>query len=160
MNIKETLSRCELFLGLDDSDIQKIVDLPSCTAKNYSDQEVIFKGGEGAKHLYIVKEGKVSLILRLPDSVAGEARQAVWRTVTRGGIFGWSSLVPPHFRIGSVVSDGPSTAVSIDGEELWALFDRDTRLGYEVMKSLVRVIASRVWNIEKLLATGYRSPFV
>ena len=160
MDIFETLRRSELFLGLDDINIQKIVDLHSCQSREYDNQEIIFRGGEESKHLYVLEEGKVSLVLKLPAGSFEEGRQTQWRTITRGGIFGWSALVPPPVRIGAAISVGRSTIVSIDGNELRALFDQDTPLGYEVMKSLVKVIASRVWNIERLLSTGKRSPFI
>ena len=44
-------------------------------------------------------------------------------------------------------------------EELLALFDREPHLGYEVMNSLLRVIATSFRNIEQLLVTGKGSPF-
>ncbi len=160
IDIVETLKRCELFIGLTNSDVQKVVDLPSCELKEYDDNEAIFERGEEAKYLYVLQEGGVHLILKMPTSLYQPAQQAVWRTITKGGIFGWAALVPPHIRIGSAVSDGLSRVVCINGDELRALFSRDARLGYEIMNSLVRVIASRVWNIEKLLVTGRRSPFI
>lgn len=160
MSVLETLKRCELFIGLDDSDILKIVDLPSCQAKEYADQEVISKGGEHATHLYVIADGRINLVLKLPANPSQPQEEWVWDTITKGGAFGWGALVSPNIRISSAVSNGSSTIISISGNELRALFDGDTRLGYEVMKSLVKVIASRVWNIETLLATNKRSPFI
>jgi CRP-like cAMP-binding protein len=160
MAIIDIVRRSELFLGLDDVDIQKIVDLPSCQEVEYDDGEAIFSAGDKAEHLYILEEGRVSLVLRLPSDSSAEARHKQWRTITRGGIFGWSALVPPHLRIGSAISVGRSTIVSISGSELQDLFNKDTSFGYLVMKCLVKVIASRVWNIEGLLSTGKKSPFI
>ena len=155
----ETLKRCELFLGLNDRDIQKIADLPSCQAKTYKAGEVIFEAGEEAKLLYMVEEGEVQLALKL-HTPSQPPELTVVRTVTRGGIFGWAALVPPPFRMMSAISKGSSKVISISGNELRALFEKDASLGYEVMESLVKVIASRVWNIEQLLISGKGSPFV
>lgn len=160
MSILETLKRSELFLGLENVDIEKIVGLPSCRVREYDDEAMIFKEGEKAKDFYVLEEGKVSLVLKIPASASGEREHTEWRTITRGGIFGWSALVPPHIRIGAAVSRGASRIVCINGKELRTLFDNDKQVGYEVMKSLVRVIGSRVWNIERLLTTGKRSPFI
>ena len=160
MSILETLKRSELFLGLENIDIEKIVDLPSCRVTEYGDEGIIFREGEEAKDFYVLEEGKVSLVLKIPASASGDREHTEWRTITRGGIFGWSALVPPHIRIGASISKGDSRIVCLNGEELRTLFDSDKQVGYEVMKSLVRVIGSRVWNIERLLTTGKRSPFI
>ena len=160
MSISETLKRCELFLGLDDNDIQKIVDLPSCQATSYEAQETIFELGDEARHLYVLEEGQINLVLKLPDSSAKPPEPTIVRTITKGGIFGWAALVPPYVRIMSAITREPSKLISINGNELRALFEKETRLGYEVMNGLIKVIGSRVWNIEQLLITGKRSPFI
>ena len=160
MNTVQIVKRSELFLGLNDDDLQKIVDLPSCQAKTYQAQETIFEAGEQAKYIYVVQVGRVNLIVRMPTSSSGSLEQTVLRTITRGGVFGWSALVPPQVRIMSAVTREASKVVAISGNELRTLFDKDPRLGYEVMSGLVRVIGSRVWAIEQLLITGKGSPFL
>ena len=160
MGLAEILKRSELFVGLDDEAIRKITSLPSCQIRELGDQEVIFNGGDQASHLYVVAEGRVHLLLKFSEKDSGPQGESRWGVITKGGVFGWGALVPPHIRIGSAVSSGFSLIVSISGAELRELFDKDTQLGYEVMKGLVKIISSRVWNIERLLATGKRSPFI
>ena len=58
LNTIEIIRRSELFVGLDDKDIQKIVDLPSCQIEAYEDQEIICEAGKEAKNLYIIEEGE------------------------------------------------------------------------------------------------------
>jgi len=159
LSIVEILKRCELFLGLDDNDLQKIVDLPSCQEKACKTQEIIFRAGEEAEHLYMLEEGRVNLVVKMPTSSSYLPEQTVVRIITKGGIFGWSALVPPHVFTMSAISKEPSKVVAISGNELRTLFDKDTHLGYEVMNSLIRVVGARVRNIEQLLVTGKRSPF-
>jgi len=155
----ESLKRCELFLGLNNGDLQKIVDLPSCEEKACEAQEIIFETGKEAQHLYILEEGQVNLVVKIPTDSPHLLEQTVVRTITKGGTFGWSALVPPHVFTMSAISKTPSKVVVISGNELRTLFDRDTHFGYEVMNSLIRVIGTRVRNIEQLLVTGKRSPF-
>ena len=159
MSVIGALKRCELFLGLDNNSLQRIADLPSCQEKAYQSQEIIFEEGENAKHLYVLEEGRVNLVVQIPIDSSHLPEQTVVQAITKGGIFGWSALVPPHFRIMSAVSKECSEVLTIGGNELRILFDKDTHIGYEVMNSLVRVIGSRVRNIEQLLVTGKRSPF-
>ncbi len=160
MNTVQILKRCELFLGLEDNDLQKIVELPSCQEKTYQAEETIFEAGEQAKQLYVLEEGQVHLVVKIPINSSGSPEQTVVRTITKGGVFGWSALVPPYVRTMSAVLQKCSNVMTISGNELRSLFDQDPGLGYEVMNGLVRIIGSRVWNIKKLLITGKRSPFL
>lgn len=159
MGALEILKRSEVFLGLDDSDLQKVVDLPSCREEFHQAQEVILKKWEEAKDFYVLAEGQVNLVVDLPGSPAEPPRQVIARIITRGGTFGWSALVSPHVRTMAAICKEPSRLVAIAGAELNALFDKEPYLGYQVMKGLVRVIGWRLRDVEQLLITGKRSPF-
>jgi len=154
-----TLKRCEVFLGLSDNDLQKVVDLPSCQEKAYDAQEIIFKAGGSSKHFYVIQEGRVNLLTEVAGSSPDHPKQSVVRAITKGGTFGWSALVPPHVRILSASARVSTKVLAIRGDELRALFDKYPHLGYEVLNSLLGVIVSRVRNIEQLLITGKGSPF-
>jgi len=155
----ETLKRSEVFLGLDDASLQKIADLPSCQQYSYQAQEVIFESGGEAGYFYVVEEGAVNLVLRESADLSRLPKQNVVRTVTQGGTFGWSAVIPPHFRILGATAKGSCKVLAVSGKELLALFDREPQLGYEVMNSLLRVIATSFRNIEQLLVTGKGSLF-
>jgi CRP-like cAMP-binding protein len=159
LGIIDTLKRCEVFLGLNDNDLQEIADLPSCQEEAYQAQQVIFESGGEARYFYVVEEGQVNLVLRESISPSYLPKHTVVRTVTKGGTFGWSAVVPPHFRILGATAKSASRVLGINGNELLTLFDREPRLGYEVMNSLLRVIATSFRNIEQLLVTGKGSPF-
>ncbi|MFC1933151.1 cyclic nucleotide-binding domain-containing protein, partial [Chloroflexota bacterium] len=98
------LKRCELFLGLDNNDLQRIADLPSCQEKAYQSQGIIFEAGEDAKHLYVLEEGQVNLVVKIPAGSSHLPEQTLVHTITKGGIFGWSALVPPHIFTMSAMS--------------------------------------------------------
>lgn len=159
MSTLETLKRCEIFVGLEDDELHEIARLPSCQYREFQPDDTIFEAGDEAMFFYILEEGKVSLALKFYSTLPSDGK-IVFRTITRGGIFGWSALVPPHIRVSSAISKVQSRILEISGEELRTLFDRDSRIGYEVTKSLVRIISSRVWNLEQLLVEGRASPFV
>ena len=159
MSTFETLKRCELFLGLDDIELQKIVDLPSCIEKTREAQETIFEAGKEAKNLYMLEEGQVNLVVKIPTGSSDLLEETVVRTITKGSVFGWSALVPPYVYTMSAICSQPSKVVVIGGNELRTLFDEDAHFGYEIMNGLLRIIGTRVRNIEQLLVTGKRSPF-
>jgi len=148
----EILARCEVFLGLDDSDLQKIAVLPSCRLEVYEAGETISQQGEVAQKLYVLDEGKVSLVVNLFPQIAQPARQVVIDTVTTGGIFDWSALVPPHILTRSVVCVEQARVLAINGAELLQLMEHEPHIGYEVMSGLTRVIGWRLREVQKLFA--------
>ena len=159
MGIEKTLKRAEVFLGLDDSDLSKIAALPSCREEAYQPEEVIFRAGNEAKYLYVLKGGQVDLLMEVPPKSKQPATQVVVDRITTGGFFGWSALVKPHFYIRSAICKEPSEVVIISGVELMALFDKDYHIGYKVFQSLSHIIGARLRDIEQVLVKGQRWPF-
>jgi CRP/FNR family cyclic AMP-dependent transcriptional regulator len=160
MGIKETLKRAEVFLELDDSDLQKIASLPSCREVTYQAQETIFQAGDEANNLYVLEEGQVSLAMVIRPSSTQPVKQVTVDIITKGGFFGWSALVPPHSYVMSAICQQPSKVVIMSGAELSRLFDEDNHIGYTVLQSLTRIIGMRLRDIEQVLITGRRWPFL
>ena len=159
MSILGTLKRCEVFPGLDDTDLLKIDELASCQEESYQAQEIIMTAGTEARKFYVVEEGQINLLLRETVSPSPLPEQTVVRTITKGSTFGWSAVVPPHVRILGAIAKTPCKVLSIGGGGLRRLFDEEPRLGYEVTKDLLKVIAWRFKNIEQLLVTRKGSLF-
>src|SRR4030042_939809 len=149
MELLQLLKRCEVFVGLDDIDLQKIADLHSWIKKTYSAGESVFHENDIAKDFYILEEGEVILVV---SSRKGRGAKEPVRvpvdTITKGDVFGWSSLVAPHSRNMSAICVKRSTVVAVSGTELNRLMDSNHSLCYEVMKSLVRVIARRLRDFQ------------
>lgn len=160
MGIESTLKRAEVFLGLDDSDLNKIATLPSCREQTYQPETVIFRTGDEAKYLYVLKEGQVNLVIDVPPKSEQAEAKIVVDIITTGGFFGWSAIVEPRFYTMSVICKEPSEVVAISGVELTALFDRDYRIGYKVLQSLSRIIGTRLRDMERVLVKGQRWPLL
>ncbi len=158
MGIEETLKRTEVFLGLDDSDLDKIAALPSCREVSYHVGEVIIRAGDEAGFLYVLKEGQVDVAMAVPTQ-SKQAEKVVVDVITKGGFFGWSALVNPHFYTMSAICRKPCTVVTISGAELTALFDREYYIGYRVFQSLSRIIGTRLRDLEQVMVRGERWPF-
>jgi CRP/FNR family cyclic AMP-dependent transcriptional regulator len=152
MDLLSVLRRCEVFVGLDDSDLEKIARLPSWQRKTHSAGEFIFHENAVAKDFYILEEGEVRLVVALHKEGTKELTQIPVDTITKGDVFGWSSLVAPHSRNMSALCVRPSSILAITGAELSKLMDCNHSLGYEVMKSLVRVVGRRLRDLQDKFA--------
>ncbi len=158
MNIVQLLKRCEVFVGLDDSDLQKLAELPSWHRNTYSAGDFIFQEDSAAKQFYILEEGEISLLVASRKAGTKKLVQVPVDTVTKGDVFGWSSLVAPHSRNMSATCVKRSTVVAVSGTELNELMDRNHSLGYEVMKSLMSVVARRLRDLQSKLAGKEKLP--
>jgi CRP-like cAMP-binding protein len=158
MNLVPLLKRCELFIGLEGRDFQKIANLSSWQRNTYDAGDFIFRESAVAKEFYILEEGEISLVVASRKEGMKKLVQVPVDTVTKGDVFGWSALVAPHSRNMSAICIKRSTVVTISGIELNKLMDCNHSLGYEVMKSLVRVIASRLRDMQGKLAGKEKQP--
>jgi len=152
MDLVKLLKRCEVFIGLDDSDLEEIADLPSWRISTYNAGDFIFREAATAKDFHILEEGEISLLITSRQTGTKKLVQVPVDTVTKGDVFGWSSLVAPHSRNMSAICVKRSTVVAVSGIELNELMDRNHSLGYEVMKSLLRVVARRLRDLQSKLA--------
>ena len=151
-NTIEVLSRTELFIGLTDRNLLKIANLPSCVVTYHKAGEYIFKTGAAANDLMVIIHGRVNIVsektLSEPDTDKAERGQKKIERITKGGTLGVSALIPPHKRGLSAIADTDAEVLSINTNELMELFESEPRIGYEVLKSLVRVLGSKILNIE------------
>ncbi len=145
---------------MDDSNLSKIATLPSCREEAYQPEVVIFRAGDEANYLYVLKEGRVDLVAEVPSMSKQAATNIVVDIVTTGGFFGWSALVEPHFYTMSAVCKEPSRAVVISGIELMGLFEKDHHINYKVFQSLSYIVGTRLRNMEQVLMKGERWPFL
>ena len=160
MSIESTLKRAEVFLGLDDSDLRKIAALPSCREEAYQEGDVIFRTGDQARDLYVLKEGQIDLVTEVSQQVDQAVTRVVVDRITVGDFFGWSALVGPHLYVMSAICQRPCRLVIISGTELLTLFETDHRIGYKMFQSLSRIIGTRLRYMEQALLRGKRWPFL
>ncbi len=142
--IIEVLQRSEVFVGLHDDDLKKIALLPSIHFEAFEPNDVISSEGKPAKDLYVLGEGQVGLRLTVDLVMESQSREIKVDSVSKGSIFGWSALVHPYAYSRTAFCIEKCKVLAIDGKELIQLLDSDEHLGYEVMRSIACVIASRL----------------
>jgi CRP/FNR family cyclic AMP-dependent transcriptional regulator len=105
----------------------------------FDKDHMVLKEGETADNFYLIREGKISLEMVVPEQGA-----VALETVGEGDVVGWSWLFAPyqtHFDARAVEQ---TRAISFDGKCLRKKIDQDHNLGYHIMKEFVQIIQERL----------------
>ena len=84
------LNSCYLFQGLAQSQIERIVAITR--EQQFQKDQWLFQEGLEAKHLYLVKDGAVELVIKVEDTI--EIPMAIVRPAN--GCLGIGALVEPY----------------------------------------------------------------
>lgn len=140
-SIKEALKSSEIFQGLSDDELDKL--LPLCQEQFYEAGAVMFCEGAQCNFVQTLKSGKVALETELAISRRG-AERATIDVLSEGSSFCWSALMEPHILTSSGRCLEKTEILALDGEKLKALLDENPEMGYKVANNLVKVVASRL----------------
>jgi CRP-like cAMP-binding protein len=106
---------------------------------------------EPANFFYLLQSGRVAIEIHTPDR--GNVRI---QTLGPGEMVGWSWLVPPYrWQFDARVVE-PVKAIGLNAQCLRGKCETDHELGYELLKRLVSVIASRLAATRVQLLDVYR----
>ena len=142
LEIQTVLENCELFKGLEKSNIDKIADL--CRLEAYEAGDYVFRQGDFGDCIYIISEGQVVL----ERSVDLETRKgsAIIGMLGKGRVFGcWSTLLgEPHNLMSSVHCVKPARLLVITGADLRDIMLQNTSLGFNVLQRLCFLLRDRI----------------
>ncbi len=143
--ILQTLENCELFKGLERSDIDKIASL--CHMETYRAGEYIFHQGELGERIFIVSDGHVFLE-RMMDLGLREGK-AVIGTLGNGRAFGcWSSILnEPHYLMSSALCKRTAKIVVMSGAGLRDIMLKDSKLGFKIMEKICLLLRDRIQGV-------------
>ena len=145
----ELLRTYDFFKGLTDAQLQKLVTI--ATYESYAAETQIYNIGDPAVKLYIVKEGKLVLVM---DSFKGPirpAKQVNVEFVLEGEWMGWSALVEPYKYTLRALCVEKSKLIALDAVALRKMLHDDTVLGFNIMQSVAKLIASRLTHARIIL---------
>jgi CRP-like cAMP-binding protein len=160
MAVEDTLRRSEVFLGLNDSDLIKIATLPSSKQQSYQAGHILYKAGGEANNIYVLEEGQIVALIEMPPAPGNGSNQIIVDLRNKGSLLGWAALVRPHLYVLSTVCQKPCKMAVMNGRELLDLFEQDPEIGYKVFLGLSQIIGTRFREIQQILLTGKRSPFI
>jgi CRP-like cAMP-binding protein len=135
--LERILTEHPFFEGLEPAYVQLLV---SCASNvRFDAGQAIFREGEQASHLYLLRQGKVALEINAPHR-----RPIVIQTLDQGDILGWSWLVPPyHWRFGARAVQ-MTRAIALDGKCLRTKCEENHDLGYALLKRFAHLIDERL----------------
>lgn len=108
----------------------------------------MFKEGEKAPWLYIIRQGEIDIQYTLGD---GSSR--VVDTLVPGDLLVWSSLLPPYKTRSSGLVTKDLQLIRMDAAALRQLCEQDTAVGYRLMTQVVTLLANRLDGARTQLAT-------
>jgi len=133
----EALRKSDLFEGLSDDELAAIAKM--ARDEIYDVGAVIFRENEVAKNLYIVREGRVAILIDI-----GRGKQTVIDTICRNGSFGWSAMVPPYILTGTAKTMERTRVIVLTGQDLRELCRMNCGTCYTIMEKLATMISSRL----------------
>lgn len=140
------LEKVEIFKNLDDTQLTAVQEC--CTEAEYKRDDIVFTTSEDPLFLWIVQEGTVDLRQDNPGPL--EKNENTISSISEAMTFGWSSLVPPfRYRLSAYCASRSCNVIKIDKDCLLKIFEKDAKLGYEVMSEIVSVIGARFHNLRE-----------
>lgn len=126
------LKKFSIFDGLDDRDLQLIAE--HAKEETYRKGSRIFEEKALATDLYMVIEGRIAIKMG--------NREVDY--VEPGGIFGWSTVTEPYTFTAAAWVAEETRALVIRGEVLRDIFEKNSHIGYLVMREIASVISRRL----------------
>jgi len=140
-SVRETLKRSDLFCGLTDHQLDRL--LPLCREEAYEASVVVFPEGQACDTIYIVHWGKVALEMGLRISRAAE-ESATYVVITENGSLCCSGLIDLCILNDTGRTLEKTGLIALDTAELKQLLQDDPDMRCKIMGNLAGVIFSRL----------------
>ena len=101
--------------------------------------QTILRESELANRFYLIESGKVVL-----ESGEGFGDPVIVETIGAGDLLGWSWMFPPYMWHFTARAADPTSAIFFYGTILREYCERDSSLGYELLKRISPVMLKRL----------------
>lgn len=118
--------------------------------ETYDEGEYIFREGDHALNLYIVKTGEVAIETSIPPRGT-----VTIMTVEQGEWFSWSALLEPRIETASGRALTQCAVLAIRGGALTDLCREEPQFGFEIYRALAEVISQRLLQTRLQLLDMY-----
>ena len=149
----DVLERVEIFKGLNDERLATIQDY--IEEIKYQKGDKLFTEGDDAIHLWVVTEGEVNLRFELPGGRPAPKENTVASQKVRNvaKVLGWSCFVSPYkMRLSAYCLSRECKIIRIKKKDLVSISEKDSRLGYLIMRLMVKVVGYRFQQFQDIVA--------
>ena len=112
--------------------------IPITEMLHFDENELIFKQGEKAERLYLLKKGKVLLENRVTDKLT-----VSMSSIKPGFSFGWSSMLEDDIYSSNAICAEACHVYSFRGFKIKKMMEEDHSLGFIISQRLLYVIKKR-----------------
>lgn len=130
----------DLLHGLSPEDATQLLALGA--ARQLSAGEVLFRLGEPAGEIFLVRSGRISLTL--PIQVRGREEDVLIEEKLTGETLGWSGLIPPHRFTLKAAAAMQSDLLALPRAALLRHFAERPEIAYAVTGNVASVIGRRL----------------
>lgn len=146
--VLQTLKEHPFLAEFDDRQVQRLAECGKLV--EFKADETIFREGEDARAFYLVRKGRVRLVMHVPPEESVNLD-----SLKEGDVIGWSWLIPPYRCHFDAVATDDVEATALDAEKLRKLCDENHDLGYELLKRSLHVVESRLMSTRMRLIDMY-----
>ncbi|MEX0798207.1 MAG: cyclic nucleotide-binding domain-containing protein [Bacteriovoracaceae bacterium] len=132
MSILQVVKGCPIFYELYDQEIMKIVGL--CRVLNLEPGDHVFKNGDTGNEIFLLLQGSASVM-------KGDLELAQLR---KGDLFGEMVLLKENVRNADIRVNNFADVLVMDYEDIFGLYERDTKIFSILMLNLSRMLATRL----------------
>jgi CRP-like cAMP-binding protein len=132
----DELHQFKVFAELDAADFESIARIAHI--QEFEPGRKLTAEGAAADQLYLFLKGKAEVKASGPNG-----GQVLIDEVGPGEVLGWSAVMEPYVYTASAWTTQQSEVVAVSGSGLRELFERNKRIGYQVVKGVGEVISRR-----------------
>lgn len=133
-DIQQLLKRVLLFRGLAESQLAQVADL--ARVERYEAGQAVFDQDMPGRDLYVIARGQVEVRVNSDHTAI---------ILGAGQVFGEMALIDQGSRSAAVIAaQNGTTLCSISGADFNALCQRDTHIGYILMRNLAQDLSFKI----------------
>lgn len=152
----EILRRYPFFAGLSHNQLVKLAI--AAQEELVSEGGYIFQEGDILKDFFLLLEGNVGLVVKVPDNnhhhKASDhitnnfvTKDVFFSSIIPGDVFGWSGLIPPHESTAGAKALTNCRFVRFNREMLSDDFSADPSLGFWMTQKMAQIIRQRLQDL-------------
>ncbi len=134
---KELLKKCYLFKDMTESELTKLES--ALTSETYDTDEDVFKQGDEAHSMHLIKKGLVKVL-----QVGNDHDMIAVATLSSGSHFGEMAFLDNEKRSATVTAAEKTELLRVDYEELRKVLTADTAMSIKFLNAMALFLCGRL----------------